>query len=263
MKGCGRATILHLHPFAVKLAKSYVKFLPAKVLPVKSAAVNLYLLNFRTWLIRSTRVSQHFSSIRREYSCAMTPERFQLISKIYHAALACTQTERGAFLDRHCAGDPELRHYVRELLAGGKSAEAELLSLAMKESVRRLNEDSPPPLVGQLLDHYEVLSLVGSGGMGEVYRARDVNLGRDVAIKLLPSGFSSGTERRRFEREARAASALNHPNILTIHEIEQTTEHRFLVSEFIDGQTLRARLGMDRIPLSEALEITIQVGSAL
>jgi len=193
----------------------------------------------------------------------MTPERFQLISKIYHGALECTETERGAFLDRHCAGDPELRHYVRELLAGGKSAEAELLSLAMKESVRRLSEDSPPPLVGQLLNHYEVLSLVGSGGMGVVYRARDVNLGRDVAIKLLPSGFSSGTERRRFEREARAASALNHPNILTIHEIEQTDEHRFLVSEFIDGQTLRSRLGMGHVPLNEALEITIQVASAL
>jgi Tol biopolymer transport system component len=193
----------------------------------------------------------------------MTPERFQLISKIYHAALECSQDERDAFLDQHCSGDLDLRNHVEELLSGGKPAEAELLSLAMKESVRRLSDEGPPPLIGQLLDHYEVISFVGSGGMGEVYRAHDVNLGRDVAIKLLPSRFSSGTDRRRFEREARAASALNHPNILTIHDIEQTNEHRFLVSEFIEGQTLRTRLGMGRVPLNEALEITIQIASAL
>ena len=107
----------------------------------------------------------------------MTPERFQLISKIYRGALECTEGERVAFLERHCGGDPELRNYVQELLVGGKSAEAELLSLAMKESIRRLSEETPPALIGQLLDHYEVLSLVGSGGMGEVYKARDVHLG--------------------------------------------------------------------------------------
>ena len=160
----------------------------------------------------------------------MTPERFQQTLKIYHAALACDPAQRSALLDEKCGRDQDLRQEVELLLAGGKTAEASLLSMAMKESVRRLTDENPRVLVGQTLDHYEVLSLVGSGGMGEVYRARDINLGRDVAIKILPEGLSSGGERRRFEREARAASALNHPNILTIHEIEQVDDHRFLVS---------------------------------
>ncbi len=82
-------------------------------------------------------------------------------------------------------------------------------------------------------------------------------------IKILPEGLSSGGERRRFEREARAASALNHPNILTIHEIEQVDDHRFLVSEFIEGETLRDRLARGRLPVSDAIEIAIQIASAL
>ena len=193
----------------------------------------------------------------------MTPNRFQQILQIYHAALECDAAQRAALLDKKCGRDQDLRHEVESLLAGGKPAEASLLSLAMKESVKRLTDENPRVLVGQTLDHYEVLSLVGTGGMGEVYRARDLNLGRDVAIKLLPEGLSSGAEQRRFEREARAASALNHPNILTIHEIEQVDEHRFLVSEFIEGETLRHRLSGGRLSVSEAVEIAIQIASAL
>ena len=193
----------------------------------------------------------------------MTPERFQQILKIYHAALECEPAQRSDVLDRRCGRDQDLRHEVEVLLAGGMQAEASLLSLAMKESVRRLTDENPRVMVGQTLDHYEVISLVGTGGMGEVYRARDINLGRDVAIKLLPEGLTSDAERRRFEREARAASALNHPNILTIHEIEQVDEHRILVSEFIDGETLRERLGRGRLPVGEAIDIAIQIASAL
>ena len=193
----------------------------------------------------------------------MTPERFQLISQVYHAALECDPAQRADFLDKRCGRDHALRHEVELLLEGGKSAEAALLSTAMKESVRRLTDETPRALVGKTLDHYEVLSLLGSGGMGEVYRARDTNLGREVAIKLLPGGLPSTAERLRFEREARAASALNHPNILTIHDIEQVNEHRFLVSEFIDGVTLRQRLGKGRMAVSEALDIAIQIASAL
>jgi serine/threonine protein kinase len=193
----------------------------------------------------------------------MTPERFQQISEIYHGALECNPAERVAFLEQHCGQDRVLRDEVESLLSGGKRAEAVLLSTAMKEAARRLTDETTHSLVGQTLDHYQVLSLVGAGGMGEVYRARDINLGRDVAIKLLPGSFSSGNERLRFEREARAASALNHPNILTIHEIEQVSEHRFLVAEFIDGETLRQRLGRGRMQLNEALTVAIQVASAL
>ena len=193
----------------------------------------------------------------------MTPERFQQILKIYHAALEREPAQRAEVLDQRCGRDQDLRHEVEVLLAGGMQAEASLLSLAMKESVRKLTDENPRVLVGQTLDHYEVISLLGTGGMGEVYRARDMNLGRDVAIKLLPEGLTSGAERRRFEREARAASALNHPNILTIHEIEQVDEHRFLVSEFIDGETLRERLGRGRLPVGEAVDIAMQIAGAL
>ena len=193
----------------------------------------------------------------------MTPERFQLISEIYHRALECEPEDRVAFLDQHCGRDRELRREVEMLLTGGKTAEAALLSMAMKEAVKRLSDETPRSLVGETLDHYQVLSILGVGGMGEVYKARDINLGREVAIKLLPSSSPSGSERMRLVREARAASALNHPNILTIHEIEKFNEHHFIVAEFIQGETLRQRLERGRIQLGEALKIAIQVASAL
>src|SRR5512138_1988372 len=104
----------------------------------------------------------------------MTPERFQLISEIYHRALECEPAERVAFLEKRCGRDRELRREVESLLSGGKTAEAVLLSMAMKEAVRRLTDETPRSLVGQTLDHYQILSLSGVGGMGEVYRARDV-----------------------------------------------------------------------------------------
>jgi Tol biopolymer transport system component len=193
----------------------------------------------------------------------MTPERFQLVSKIYQKALECDDGERDAYLERQCGRDPELRHEVEALLSGGKTAEALLLSEAMKESVRRLSGENARSLVGQTLDHYEVLELTGVGGMGEVYRARDIKLGREVAIKLLPASFATNPNRLRFEREARATSALNHPNILTIHEIEKTDDHHYIVSEFIHGQTLRERIKEGRMPVRDAVDIAIQVASAL
>jgi serine/threonine protein kinase len=163
----------------------------------------------------------------------MTPERFQLISQIYREALECDHTERVAFLELQCGRDRELRQEVESLLSGGKSAEALLLSQAMNEAVKRLTDETPRSLVGQTLDHYQVLSLSGSGGMGEVYRALDVNLGREVAIKLLPEVFVP--VRNYASRGKRCLP--NHPNILTIHGIEQADDHRFIVSEFIDGDT--------------------------
>ncbi len=191
----------------------------------------------------------------------MTPERFQQISQLYHAALEREPEQRAAFLQQSCGRDRKLRREVELLLVDGKSAESLLLSKAMKEAARRLSDESS--LVGQTLDHYQVLSLLGSGGMGEVYRARDTRLGREVAIKVLPAGFSSGKDRLRFEREARAASALNHPNILTIYEIEQVGEHRFIAAELVDGETLRERLIKGPMKLDEVLDVAIQIASAL
>jgi serine/threonine protein kinase len=119
-------------------------------------------------------------------------------------------------------------------------------------------------LIGSRLDHYQILSLLGRGGMGEVYLASDTRLGRKVAIKLLPVEFTRDAERmRRFEQKARAASSLNHPNIITIHEIGLAGRHHFIVSEFVEGETLRQRMKSGPLGLKVALEITAQVASAL
>jgi eukaryotic-like serine/threonine-protein kinase len=114
------------------------------------------------------------------------------------------------------------------------------------------------------LNHYEILSPLGKGGMGEVYLAEDTRLRRKVALKLLPEEFTRNAERvRRFEQEARTASALNHPNILTIHEIGEANGAHYMVTEFIDGQTLRERLKGEKLALSVALDVAIQAASAL
>ncbi len=193
----------------------------------------------------------------------MTPERFQQISQLYKTALEREPEKRAAFLQQSCGGDRDLRHEVESLLASEESAEAFFSSQARKGAAKTSADEPSPSLVGQKLDHYQVLSLLGAGAMGEVYRARDTTLGREVAIKVLPAGFASGTDRLRLEREARAASALNHPNILTIYEIRQADEHVFIAAEFIDGETLRKRIGKGRMKLGEVLDVAIQIASAL
>ena len=191
----------------------------------------------------------------------MTPERFRQISQIYHATLEREPEERAGFLQQSCGTDRDLRHEVEDLLASEKSAEAFFSSKGMKEAKR---PDKPSPsLVGRTLDNYKVISLLGVGGMGEVYLARDTKLGREVAIKVLPAGFASDTDRQRFEREARAASALNHPNILTIYEIKEADDQLFIVAEFVDGETLRHRIKKGRLKRGEVLDVAIQVASAL
>src|SRR5881275_2391525 len=117
---------------------------------------------------------------------------------------------------------------------------------------------------GTQLGHYEICSLLGAGGMGEVYLARDTRLRRNVALKLLPSDLSLSKDRLlRFEQEAYAASALNHPNILTIYEIGQANERPFIAAEFIDSVTLRQRMTSTQLDLTEVLDAVAQVGSAL
>ncbi len=193
----------------------------------------------------------------------MTPQRFQQISQIYHATLECEPEQRAAFLQQSCGGDRDLRQEVESLLASEKSAEAFFSSKGTKEKAKRLGGKPSQSLVGRTLDNYQVLSLLGVGGMGEVYRARDTKLGREVAIKVLPAGFASGSDRLRLEREARAVSALNHPNILTIYEIKEVDEHLFIATEFVDGETLRDRIRKGRMKLAEVLDVAIQVASAL
>ncbi|HWN97639.1 MAG TPA: protein kinase, partial [Blastocatellia bacterium] len=118
--------------------------------------------------------------------------------------------------------------------------------------------------VGARFGHYEILSSIGAGGMGEVYLAQDVRLERNVAIKLLPDEFTANTDRvRRFEQEAKSASALNHPNIITIYEIGKASGAHYIAAEYIEGETLRQRFQRQRMSLGETLDVAIQIASAL
>ena len=169
----------------------------------------------------------------------MNPERFERVREVYHAVLDRPSGERAAFLEQACSGDAALRDEIQSLLAAGEEAGS---FLAVPETALETQPlgTTGANLSGRVLGSYEVVAPLGAGGMGEVYLARDSRLGRSVAIKLLPGGHRMDSERvRRFEREARAASALNHPNIVTIYDIGACDAGRFIVMELVEGQTLR------------------------
>ena len=194
----------------------------------------------------------------------MKPERWQKIDLLFQSALAHASEEREAYLVAACAHDEELRLEVESLIAAHK--EGTLLDTPLSQIVGEvLSEGRPTRLVlGQIIGHYKIISLLGEGGMGEVYLAQDVKLGRQIALKLLPLQFTRDADRlRRFEQEAYAASALNHPNIVTIHEIGQIDGEHFIVTEFIEGQTLRYQLTHTTIQLKALLDMGIQLASAL
>ena len=193
----------------------------------------------------------------------MDRNRWQQIDLLLKSALERPPSERGAFLDAACAGDAPLRREVDSLLRhdGGEGL---VDDSADDEVMRLLADDGSEALVGREVGHYEILERLGRGGMGVVYRARDARLGRTVALKLLPPRFTRDRERlRRFEREARAASSLNHPNILTIYDIGTDGPTPFIATEFIDGETLRERMGRAPLPLAESVRVAAQVADAL
>ena len=172
-----------------------------------------------------------------------------------------------SLLVQACAGDEALRREVESLIAAHEKPGSFVDAPAYELAADLLRDDRPGPRVGQQISHYEVLGKLGAGGMGEVHLALDTRLNRKVAIKLLPTEFTSNVERvTRFEQEARAASALNHPNIMTVYEIGEVEQRRYIVTEYIEGQTLRQRMAsapQGRIRLSEALEMAAQVAGAL
>jgi serine/threonine protein kinase len=190
----------------------------------------------------------------------VTSERWQQVKELFEAGLECGPGERTTYLAQACAGDEAIRQEVESLLAAHEGD-----SSFMNTPVGNLLvADQPMLTAGQHFGPYEEISPLGEGGMGQVYLAVDTRLGRKVALKLLPSSYTGDAERvRRFGQEARAASALNHPNIVTIHEIGQTDSLHFIATEFVDGETLRQRLSRQPSNLGEALDIAVQVASAL
>ena len=191
-------------------------------------------------------------------------ERWQRTEKLLDSVLAQPPETRAAFLAQACGDDLSLRLDVESLLKHHALAE-NFLENSPGDIAADLFENGQARLKqGQLVDHYKILSQLGVGGLGEVYLAQDTRLGRQVALKVLPAQFSKDEERaHRFVQEARAASALNHPNIVVIHQIGQVADQLHIVTEFIDGQTLRLRLAGTPLRLAETLDIAVQVASAL
>lgn len=194
----------------------------------------------------------------------MTPERYQRIDQIFQAALETAPEERPAFLDNTCNGDARLRRDVESLLNSEGTGFSLIDDPAANIAARLLEIDQPELSPGEHIDRYEIISLLGRGGMGEVYLAHDEKLDRKIALKLLPSGFFTNEELlRRFQQEARAASSLNHPNILIIHEIGEADNRHFIATEFVDGETLRERMRRGPMTVNESLDVAIQTSSAL
>jgi serine/threonine protein kinase/TolB-like protein/Flp pilus assembly protein TadD len=194
----------------------------------------------------------------------ITPERWGRVKQIFQAALDLAPASRAAYLTDACAGDPSLLTEVESLLAAHEQPGSFMDSPAVDLAATDRSTDRLNTLGKGYLGRYQIVALLGRGGMGEVYKAKDPSLGREVAIKVLTPGLSIDRNRlRRFEQEARAASSLNHPNIITIHEFGHEHGIHFIVSEFIEGETLRRRLAGERMSPAAVVDIAIQITSAL
>jgi len=191
-------------------------------------------------------------------------ERYRRIDEIFQAALELDFHERPPYVSQACSGDESLLKEVEYLLASDEQPWELLGTPAFEMVAPLLARDQPELDPGDSVGHYSVVSLLGVGGMGHVYLAEDRSLGRKVALKLLPKSYTrDGSRLRRFQQEARAASALNHPNILTIHELGEVDGWQFIATEFVEGETLRERLKSGSLNLPETLDIAIQIAGAL
>ena len=192
-------------------------------------------------------------------------DHWKKIQEVFQTALLTE--DRSAYLAETCRNDAGLRAEVEALLAAHEKDTSFLNAPAWEQSASLIADPNDETAIlpqPKSFSHYEIISLLGKGGMGEVYLASDTKLGRKAALKILPEQFTTEPDLvARFEREARAASALNHPNILTVYEIGESEKSHFIATEFIEGLTLRQRLGAGKIPLNETMEICVQIAAAL
>lgn len=192
------------------------------------------------------------------------PESMQRLEELFHEAVGLAPQERADFMARVRDSDPDLVAAVESLIAAHEQPDSPIDVPAFEAAAEMIAAPLPALAVGQVVGHYQVIAPLGKGGMGEVYLASDAKLDRKVALKLLPAEFTTHKDRlRRFIQEAKAASSLNHPNIITIHEIGQADGAHFIATEFIDGQTLKQRMSHTRMKLPDILDVSIQAASAL
>jgi eukaryotic-like serine/threonine-protein kinase len=197
----------------------------------------------------------------------MTPERWQEIERLYHSARAQSPGDREDYLKKACAGDESLFREVFSLLSSRSEAEGFIEAPAMEVAARAIAEnrsDLNSHLIGQTLLRYRFNRILGQGGMGDVFLAEDTNLKRNVAIKVLPDTFFDDAEKTaRFEREAKLLASLNHPNIAAIYGIEQLERKRFIVMEYVEGETLAQKLSSGPLSLKESLDLCRQIAEGL
>jgi len=194
----------------------------------------------------------------------MTPERWGQIEKLFYSALEREPGGRAAFLDEACAGDEALRQDLETLLAAHYRPERDIEAIKAEVAADLLAEDKTGSMAGMTLGRYHLLSPLGAGGMGEVYRALDTRLDREVAVKILPARLADNTEAmRRFEREAKAVAALSHPNILSIHDFGTEQGVRYAVMELLKGETLRSCLSRGALSWRKTVGIGVEIAEGL
>src|SRR5262245_19853533 len=194
----------------------------------------------------------------------MTPERWKQIDELVQAGLERQAEDRALFLDQACQGDGELRREVESLIAYQENASGFLETPVIQDTTALVADSNDETLEGRTLAQYHLTRKIGQGGMGEVYLAQDTRLERRVALKSLPDEFTGDEQRLwRFRREARAALALNHPNILTIYDIGEQDGLHYIATEYIEGETLRRRMSGESLDPAQAIDIAVQVASAL
>lgn len=193
----------------------------------------------------------------------MEPERWADVDRLYHAALARDRRERAAFVAEACLGDDALRHEVESLLVQ-ESRAAGFMSTPAAAMAGATSEGGVTSFTGQRIGAYEIESLLGAGGMGDVYRARDTRLDRTVAIKILHDVLAGDSQtRERFDREARAISQLDHPNICALYDVGEHQGAAYLVMQYLEGETLQDRLAKGALPSDQALTCAMQIAAAL